>query len=143
MRERQPLVVPGWTLSFEDLMFFLDVKRTGNAPAIYLEAGEAGLTAERTRGRQSALRVRFGLEAEVEALRDTELHAGSRGPLKKGDIVICRNHERLAMNPASASRSTSSGARPPNPAGASAWPATARNIWFPTTPPRCRAAIFC
>ena len=95
MRERQPLVVPGWTLSYEDLMFFLDVKRTGNAPAIYLEAGEAGLTAERTPSRQSALRVRFGLEAVVEALRDTDLHAGSRGPLKKGDIVTCRNHERL------------------------------------------------
>jgi len=95
MRERQPLVVPGWTLSYEDLMFFLDVKRTGNAPVIYLEAGEAGLTAERTRSRQSALSVRFGLEAEVEALQDTDLHAGSRGPLRKGDVVICRNHERL------------------------------------------------
>ena len=95
MRERQPLVVPGWTLSHEDLMFFLDVKRTGNSPSIYLEPGESGLTAERTRGRQSALRVRFGLDAEVEALRDTDLHAGSRGPLKKGDIVTCRNHERL------------------------------------------------
>ncbi|MCX6868539.1 MAG: ATP-binding cassette domain-containing protein [Verrucomicrobia bacterium] len=95
MRERQPLVVPGWTLSYEALMFFLDVKRTGNAPLIYLEAGETGLTAERTRSRQSALRVRFGLDAEVEALQDTELHAGSRGPLKKGDVVICRNHERL------------------------------------------------
>lgn len=95
MRERQPLVVPGWSLSYEDLVFFLDVKRTGNAPAIYLETGEAGLTAERTLSRQSALRVRFGLDAVVEALRDTELHAGSRGPLKKGDIVTCRNHERL------------------------------------------------
>ncbi len=95
MRERQPLVVPGWTLSFEDLLFFLDVKRTGNAPAIYLEAGESGLTAERTIGRHSALRVRFGLEAYVEALRDTGLHAGSKGPLKRGDVVTCRNHERL------------------------------------------------
>ncbi len=25
MRERQPLVLPGWTLSYEDLVFFLDV----------------------------------------------------------------------------------------------------------------------
>ncbi len=95
MRERQPLVVPGWTLSFEDLMFFLDVKRTGNQPAIYLELGEKGLTAERTRGRHSALRLKFGLEAEVEALHDTSLHAGGRGPLKKGDVVLCRNHDRL------------------------------------------------
>jgi ABC-type multidrug transport system ATPase subunit len=95
MRERQPLVVPGWTLSYEDLLFFLDVKRTGNSPSVYLEPGEAGLTAERTRTRQSELRVRFGLNAEVQALRDTELHAGSRGPLKKDEVIICHNHERL------------------------------------------------
>jgi ABC-type multidrug transport system ATPase subunit len=95
MRERQLLVVPGWTLSYEDLMFFLDVKRTGNAPAIYLEAGDAGLTAERIRSRQSVLRIRFGLDAEVEALHNSDLHAGSRGPLLKGDLITCRNHERL------------------------------------------------
>lgn len=96
MRERQPLVVPGWSLSYEDLMFFLDVKRTGNTPAIYLEPGGAGFKAERARGRQSEVRVSFGLEARVEALRDTDLHAGSRGPLRKGDVVFCRNHERLS-----------------------------------------------
>ncbi len=95
MRERQPLVVPGWTLSFEDLLFFLDVRRTGNAPAIYLQSGDGGLTAERTLGRHSAVRVRFRLEAEVEALRDCDLHAGGRGPLRKGDVVICKNHDRL------------------------------------------------
>jgi len=95
MRERQPLVVPGWTLSFEDLMFFLDVKRTGNSPAVYLESGDGGLSAERTRGRHSALRVKFGLEAEVEALRDTNLHAGGRGPLKQGEVITCLNHDRL------------------------------------------------
>ena len=95
MRERQPLVVPGWTLSHEDVIFFLNVKRTGNAPSIYLKDGDEGLTAERTRGRQSVVRIRFGLEAEVEALQDAEIHAGSKGPLKKGEIVTCRNHERL------------------------------------------------
>ena len=95
MRERQPLVVPGWSLTRDDLVFFLDARRTGNMPAIYLEEGENGLVAERTRGRQSAVRVRFGLEAEVEALRDSGLHAGSRGPLRKGEKVTCRNHERL------------------------------------------------
>jgi len=95
MRERQPLVVPGWVLSHEDLLFFLDVKRTGNTPTIYLELGDTGMTAERTRSRQSVLRMSFGLQAEVEALRDTDLHVGSRGSLRKGEVVICRNHERL------------------------------------------------
>lgn len=95
MRERQPLVVPGWTLSHEDLVFFLDVRRTGNTPVIYLEPSDHGLAAERTRGRHSALRIRFGLEAEVEALLDTDLRAGGKGPLKKGEVVVCSNHARL------------------------------------------------
>jgi len=95
MRERQPLVVPGWTLSLEDLVFFLDVRRTGNAPAIYLEPRDQGLAAERTRGRHSALRIRFGMQAEVEALQDTDLRAAGKGPLKKGEVVVCSNHARL------------------------------------------------
>lgn len=96
MRERQPLVVPGWTLTHEDLVFFLNVGRTENPPSIFIEASGEGFTAERTRSRQSLVRVRFGLDAEVEAFRDTTLHAGGKGPLKKGDIVFCRNHDRLS-----------------------------------------------
>jgi len=95
MRERQPLVVPGWTLTQEDLLFFLDVGRTENPPAISLAAGDNGFTAERTRSRQSLVRVRFGLTAEVEAFRDTPLFAGGHGPLGKGDVVRCSNHDRL------------------------------------------------
>ncbi len=95
MRERQPLVVPGWSLTQEDLIFFLNVKRTKNTPAIYLEQGDRGLTAARVRGRASVLRIRFGLNAEVEALVDSSLHAGSRGPLKKAELVHCNHHERV------------------------------------------------
>ena len=95
MRERQPLVIPGWTLGLDDLTFFLDAKRTGSTPAIYLQPGENGLVAERTRGRHSVLRVSFGLDARVEALQDSSLHAGGRGPLMRGDRVTCLNHERL------------------------------------------------
>ncbi|MFD2255458.1 ATP-binding cassette domain-containing protein [Luteolibacter algae] len=95
VRERQELVVPGWILGYDDLRFFLDVRRMGNMPSLYLEAGEEGLVAERTRARGSELRVKFGLEAEVEVLSETSLHVGSKGALKVGDIVYCRNHERV------------------------------------------------
>ncbi|MDB6077545.1 MAG: hypothetical protein JWO82_1292 [Akkermansiaceae bacterium] len=81
MRARQQLVVPGWTLTCEDLVFFLNVKLTGNRPAIFLAATEDGLTSERSRSRQSSVRIRFGLEAEVEALRPTELAVDGRGLL--------------------------------------------------------------
>lgn len=96
MRERQQLVVPGWTLTCEDLIFFLNVKLTGNRPAIFLASTEEGLTSERARSRQSAVRIRFGLEAEVEALRPTELIVDGRGILTPGKAILCRNHERLS-----------------------------------------------
>ena len=95
VRERQEIIVPGWMLTYDDLRFFLDVRKMGNMPALYLEAGEDGLVAERTRSRGNELRVRFGLEAEIEVLSDTDLHVGSRGSLKKGDVIHCRNHERI------------------------------------------------
>ncbi|MEI7927875.1 MAG: ATP-binding cassette domain-containing protein, partial [Verrucomicrobiales bacterium] len=95
MRERQPLVIPGWSLTHEDLISFLAVRRTANLPSIFIEASGEGFTAERTRSRQSLIRVRFGLDAEVEALRNTTLHAGDSKRLAKGDIVHCHCHERL------------------------------------------------
>jgi ABC-type multidrug transport system ATPase subunit len=96
MRERQQLVVPGWTLTCEDLIFFLNVKLTGNRPAIFLASTEEGLTSERARSRQSAVRIRFGLEAEVEALRPTELVVDGRGVLTPGKPILCRHDERLS-----------------------------------------------
>ncbi len=135
MRERQPLVVPGWTLSYEDLMFFLDVKRTGNAPAIYLEAGETGLTAERTprppKRAAGPLRTGGGSRGLAATPISTPAAAARSRRATWSSAAITSGS---AMSPASACRSTNSGAKPPNPAGASAWPATARSIWSPTTP---------
>lgn len=95
IRERQELVIPGWILGYDDLRFFLDARKMGSRPALYLEAGEEGIIAERTRSRSSKLHVRFGLDAEIEVLADTDLHIGGRGALKKDDTVRCLNHERI------------------------------------------------
>jgi ABC-type multidrug transport system ATPase subunit len=104
MRERQQIVVPGWTLTCEDLVFFLNVKLTGKSPAIFLAKTEDGLVSERARSRQSEVRIRFGLKAEVEALRPTELIIDGRGSLLPGRPLLCPHHERLS-NPAGFSTS--------------------------------------
>jgi ABC-type multidrug transport system ATPase subunit len=98
LRERQPLVVPGWSLDYDDLLFFLDVKRTGNAPSIYLSSADDDLAAERVKSRQSELRVKFGLKAEIEALRDTSLRVGSRWTFRAGETLDCPNHERISSS---------------------------------------------
>jgi len=96
MRERQQIVVPGWTLTCEDLVYFLNVKLTGKSPAIFLAKTENGLVSERARSRQSEVRIRFGLKAEVEALRPTELALEGHGRLIVGKPVLCPHHRRLA-----------------------------------------------
>ena len=95
MRERQQIVMPAWTLTCEDLVFFLNVKLTGKSPAIFLATTEEGLSSERARSRQSAVRIRFGLKAEVEALRPTDLAIDGAGPLVPDKPVLCSHHERL------------------------------------------------
>ena len=95
MRERQQILLPGWNLTCEDLIFFLNVKLTGKSPAIFLAKTEEGLASERARRRQSEVRIRFGLNAEVEALRPTELSVDGRGRLIPGKPIHCPHHERL------------------------------------------------
>lgn len=95
MRARQQLVVPHWSLTCEDLIFFLNVALTGNTSTIFLAAGEEGWTSERTRTRQSTVRIRFGLKAEVEALKPTSIIISGHGPLVPGLTVVCDHHDRL------------------------------------------------
>jgi ABC-type multidrug transport system ATPase subunit len=96
LRERQDLAIPAWLLSYDDIRFFLDVRKMESIPGLYLEAGKDGLIAERTRTRSSELRVRFGLEATIEVLAHTDLHVSNKVSLQKGDVVSCSNHERIA-----------------------------------------------
>lgn len=95
IRERQELVIPGWTIGYDGLRFFLDTGKMETRPAIYLAAGDGGIIAERTRSRASEVCVRFGLEAEVEALAETQLLVGDHGILQKGATVSCFYHERI------------------------------------------------
>ncbi|MEP4078915.1 ATP-binding cassette domain-containing protein [Haloferula sp.] len=96
MRARQQLVVPDWTLTCEDLIFFLNVALTGNPSTIFLGVSEEGWTSERTRSRQSTVRIRFGLQAEVEALKPTSTIVSGYGHLTPGKSVVCAHHDRLS-----------------------------------------------
>ena len=96
MRARQQLVVPGWTLTYEDLLFFLNVALTGNHSTIFLASTEEGWISERSRSRQSLIRIRFGLSAEIEALRRTSAIVVGRGPLVAEKPIICAHHDRIS-----------------------------------------------
>ena len=96
LRERQQIVLPGWTLTAEDLVSFLNVKLTGKTAAIFLASTDEGLSSERARSRQSEVRIRFGLKAEIEALKPTQFVIEGIGPLVPGKPVFCDHHQRLS-----------------------------------------------
>ncbi|MBK1827199.1 ATP-binding cassette domain-containing protein [Haloferula rosea] len=96
MRARQQLVVPGWTLTCEDLIFFLNVALTGNHSTIFLAMTDEGWISERSRSRQSTLRIRFGLSAEVEALKPTATVISGHGSLVPKKPRTCAHHDRLS-----------------------------------------------
>ncbi|MFY7818045.1 MAG: ATP-binding cassette domain-containing protein [Akkermansiaceae bacterium] len=95
MRERQALAVPGWTLQYEDLVHFLNVKKTGLMPRIFIAASDEGITVERSRSRQSLAILRFGLQVEIEVYRSTDLQVGSHESLKPGGTIRADHHTRL------------------------------------------------
>ncbi len=96
MGERQRLVVPDWTLTHEDLTFFLNVARTGNRPAVYLSAADGDLHAEPSRSRQSVVRVSFGLDAEILSLKPNRVRLGDRNVgIPTENSIRAPLHERL------------------------------------------------
>lgn len=95
IRERQEMILPGWTLSYADLRFFLDVRKMDSMPALYLEVGKDGLVANRTRVRTSEVRVAFGLDCLIETLKDTEITLSDQSALQKGAQVHCWYHDRV------------------------------------------------
>jgi ABC-type multidrug transport system ATPase subunit len=98
MRERQQLVVPGWSLTFEDLVFFLNAAHTGRGPVIFLSRSENGLRAERTRSRQSVLRLRFGTKVDIEVLLQPRLRISGLPLPPPGRSTSCSFHEWLTLD---------------------------------------------
>jgi ABC-type multidrug transport system ATPase subunit len=73
MRSHQRIMLPNWTLSYNDLSFFLNYKRTHQSRALFLHETNSGLVAERSRTRLSTVRVDFGISADVTAIRPGEI----------------------------------------------------------------------
>ena len=95
VREGQALAVPGWALQYQDLVHFLNVKKTGIMPRIHIASSDKGITVERAKSRQSLVVVRFGLNVEVEAHRPCDLQIGKEKKIVPGVVVICSHHTRL------------------------------------------------
>src|ERR671934_1581958 len=103
----QRILVGDQVLSYQELAQYFNAKKNVSLPEIFIrvnrDSDEVGL--ERSRTRESALRVAFGLKVRVKALRDVDaelngvkLKAGSQIDAALEDRIVFRNDTELDLN---------------------------------------------
>lgn len=97
LRKHQNIRLPDWTMTAEDVAHFLNSARTGHRETLFLNEVNGQLTAERSRSRQSAVRLDFGLNVHVEALADTTILLPSREKITPEIVHILSIQDSLLL----------------------------------------------
>ncbi|MDF1826389.1 MAG: ATP-binding cassette domain-containing protein [Verrucomicrobiales bacterium] len=93
--EGQRILIGEEVLGFEDLVFYFNSKKNVSSVQIYLaQDGNGNQFIEKTRTKQSYIRVSFGLDIHVEVLNTVEAVIGDR-PLTKGNSFEVSSHEKI------------------------------------------------
>ncbi|MGB1936000.1 MAG: ATP-binding cassette domain-containing protein [Akkermansiaceae bacterium] len=97
LRSHQNIGLPDWTLSSDDISFFLNASRTGHRQSLYLNENGSTVTAERTRSRLSTIKLDFGLNVHLEALGKTEISLQSGKVITPGATYRLPVSEKLTL----------------------------------------------
>src|ERR1044071_2299790 len=103
----QRILVGDQVLSYQELAQYFNAKKNVSLPQIFIrvnrDSDEVGL--ERSRTRESALRVTFGLKVRVKALRDVDaelkgvkLKAGTQVDAALDDRIVFRNDTEMDLS---------------------------------------------
>lgn len=91
----QGLIIGEEVLTFEDLVFYFNTKKNLSSVQLYLAIDSNGNHfIEKTRTKQSYLRVSFGLKIQVEVLNPSDASIGGR-TLAKGDQFEVTSREKI------------------------------------------------
>lgn len=100
LRSHQRVTLPEWTLSLADLSFFLTSQRTQEKRTIFIHASESetnsGLIAERSKTRQSVIKIDFGTRADITLLRESGITIAGQ-QLMEGIPISLNLHEFLFL----------------------------------------------
>jgi ABC-type multidrug transport system ATPase subunit len=97
LRSHQSIELPDWTITFDDIVFFLNASRTGHRQSLYLNENDSSLSAERARSRTSTVKLDFGLNVRVEALTETDLCLESGERIIPGKVYTRPVSEKLIL----------------------------------------------
>ena len=98
LRSHQSIGLPDWTISFDDIVFFLNASRTGHRQSLYLNENGSSLSVERSRSRTSTVKLDFGLNVRVEALSETNLCLESGEQIFPGKVHTLPLSEKLTLS---------------------------------------------
>ncbi len=96
-RPHQTVGLPNWTLTSEDILFFLNAARTGRRQTLFLNENGSQLGASRVKTRQSKLKLGFGLNVSVEALVESRFALPSGEPMVPGKVYHLPVMEKLLL----------------------------------------------
>jgi len=97
LRQHQSIGLPDWTLTTEDITFFLNAALTGHSQTLYLHERRSQLTAELVKSRQSTVKLEFGLNVHAEALEETGMTLTSGETLVPGQVYKLPVQEKLIL----------------------------------------------
>ncbi len=97
LRSHQRLTLPGWTLFHDDLSFFLTSHQQGKSRPLFIHETSEGLTAERSRSRQSSIKIAFGTKATLSVIRNSDLTISGQQLLENTPIVLGL-HEKIILS---------------------------------------------
>ena len=97
LRSHQRLTLPTWTLTADDLSFFLTAQQQNETRSLYLHEASDGLTVERSRSRQSSIKITFGIKAIISVIRHSDLTLDGQIFLENTPVVLAL-HEKITLS---------------------------------------------
>lgn len=98
LRSHQRLSMPEWTLSADDLSFFLTCKQQKESRSLFIHETSHGLTAERGRSRQSSMLVKFDTKVSLSVIRKSDITIEGH-TIESGEPPIELSlHEKLTLS---------------------------------------------
>jgi len=98
LRSHQRLSIPNWTLSADDLNYFLTSKQQGVSRSLFIHETNNGLVSERSKSRQSEMLIKFDTKVSLKAIRRSEIIVAKKN-LKIGSQPLSLSfHDFLTLS---------------------------------------------
>ncbi len=97
LRSHQRLSMPEWTLSADDLCYFLTCKQQSTSKTLYIHDSSKGLVAERSKSRQTELMINFGTKVTLKVLKHSDIIIAKKSLIIDSQPTELSFHDSLTL----------------------------------------------